>query len=45
MVIKIGIIYKGELFEEIEYDELQRRNRYYINIKVNNDKKVVVILE
>ncbi|OOM16396.1 ABC transporter ATP-binding protein [Clostridium saccharobutylicum] len=45
MATKIGIIHKGELLEEIEYDELQRRNRHYINIKVNNDKKAAVILE
>lgn len=45
MANKIGIIHKGELLEEISYDELQRRNRHYINIKVNNDKKASFILE
>jgi len=33
------------LLEEIEYDELQKRNRHYINIKVNDDKKASIILE
>ena len=45
MATKIGIIHKGELLEEIEYEELQRRNRHYINIKVNDDKKASFILE
>lgn len=42
---KIGIIHKGKLLEEIEYDELQKSNRHYINIKVNDDKKASIILE
>lgn len=45
MATKIGIIHKGELLEEINYDELQKRNRHYINIKVNDDKKASLILE
>lgn len=45
MATKIGIIHKGELLEEIEYDELQKRNRHYINLKVNDDKKTSIILE
>lgn len=42
---KIGIIHKGELLEEIDYDELQKRNRNYINIKVNDEKKASFLLE
>lgn len=45
MATKIGIIHNGELLEEIGYDELQKRNRHYINIKVNDDKKASFILE
>ncbi len=45
MATKIGIIHKGKLLEEIEYDELQKRNRHYINIKVNDDKQASFILE
>lgn len=45
MATKIGVIHKGELLEEIGYDELQKRNRHYINIKVSNDKKASIILE
>ncbi|MBW6410737.1 ABC transporter ATP-binding protein [Clostridium weizhouense] len=45
MATKIGIIHKGELLEEINYDELQKRNRHYINIRVNDDKKASFILE
>ena len=45
MATKIGIIHKGVLLEEIPYDELQKRNRHYISIKVNNDKRACFILE
>lgn len=45
MVTKVGIIHKGKLLEEIDYDELQKRNRHYINIKVSDDKKASFILE
>lgn len=45
MATKIGIINKGILLEEISYKELQKRNRHYINLKVDNDKKAVFILE
>ena len=45
MANKIGIIHKGELLEEISYDELQKRNRHYINIMVKNDKKASFVLE
>lgn len=45
MANKIGIIHKGELLEEIAYEELQKRNRHYINLKVNDDKKAAFILE
>lgn len=45
MATKIGVINKGTLLEEISYKELQKRNRHYINLKVNNDKKAAFILE
>lgn len=45
MATKIGIINKGTLLEEISYKELQKRNRHYINLKVDNDKKAAFILE
>lgn len=45
MATKIGIINKGILLEEISYKELQKRNRHYINLKVDNDKKAAFILE
>lgn len=41
----IGIIDRGVLLEEIEYDELVKKNRRYIRIKVNDDKRACVILE
>lgn len=45
MATKIGIIHKGVLLEQIPYDELKKRNRHYINIKVDKDKKSCFILE
>ncbi|BDR81508.1 bacitracin ABC transporter ATP-binding protein [Clostridium tetani] len=45
LVTKIGIIHKGRLIEEISYDELKKRNRHYIQLKVDNDKKASFILE
>ncbi len=45
LATKIGIIHKGKLLEEIEYKEMEKKNRRYLKIKVNNDKKASVILE
>lgn len=45
IVTKIGIIHKGILLEEIGYKELEERNKNYLQIKVNDDKKAVRILE
>lgn len=42
MATKIGIIHKGVLLEEISYNELKKRNRHYINIKVDKDKNPVL---
>lgn len=45
LVTKVGIIHKGKLIEEINYNELQKRNRQYIKLSVNDDKKASFILE
>ncbi|NOH16113.1 ATP-binding cassette domain-containing protein [Clostridium cochlearium] len=45
LVTKIGIIHKGRLIEEINYDDLKKRNRHYIQLKVNDDKKAAFMLE
>lgn len=45
MATKIGIIHKGKLLEEIDYKSFEKKNRHYINLKINNDKKAVTILE
>jgi bacitracin transport system ATP-binding protein len=45
LATKIGIIHKGVLLEEIEYEDLQKKNRQYIEVKVNNDKKATLLLE
>lgn len=42
---KICIIHKGILLEEIGYEDIEKKNRHYLNIKVNDDKKACVLLE
>lgn len=41
----IGIIHNGRLLEEIGYDELRRRNREYLEIKVSDTKRSAWALE
>lgn len=45
MVTKIGIINNGHLLEEVEYEAIKERNRYFIEAKVSNDKKAAYLLE
>ncbi|MCR1973725.1 ABC transporter ATP-binding protein [Clostridium sporogenes] len=45
LATKIGIIHKGKLLEEIDYKSFEKKNRHYINLRVNNDKRAVTILE
>ncbi len=42
---RIGIIHNGVLMEEIEFEELMKKNRSYVEIRVNNDKKASFLLE
>ncbi|MCX7746022.1 MAG: ABC transporter ATP-binding protein [Clostridia bacterium] len=42
---RIGIIHKGRLLEEIDYESLQKKNRHYIEIKVDDDKTSIVLIE
>lgn len=41
----IGIIHNGALIEEIDYEMLKRKNRTYIELRVNDDKKAAFLLE
>ncbi|MEW9080584.1 ABC transporter ATP-binding protein [Terrisporobacter glycolicus] len=45
MVTKIGIINNGHLLEEVDYEAIKERNRYFIEAKVSNDKKATYLLE
>ncbi|TCO76881.1 ABC transporter ATP-binding protein [Marinisporobacter balticus] len=45
MATTIGIIHKGKLVEEIDFETLQNKNRHYIKIKVSDDKKAAMLLE
>jgi len=42
---RIGIINAGKLLEEIEFSELEKKNRNYIKICVDNDKTASFVLE
>lgn len=42
---KIGIMHKGKLLEEIDYESLQKKNRCYLELKTKDDKKASLILE
>jgi bacitracin transport system ATP-binding protein len=42
---KIGIIHQGKLVEEIDYELLDKKNRHYTQIIVNDEKKAVFLLE
>lgn len=41
----IGIIHHGRLLEETSLDELQKRNRKYVEFQVSNDNKAVMLME
>lgn len=41
----IGIIHEGRLLEEIGYEELRRRNREYLELRVSNTKRAAWALE
>lgn len=45
MATKIGIINKGIMLEEIDYDKLQKRNRQYINLQISDDRRAAILLE
>ena len=45
LATKIGIMHNGKLLEEIDYKSFEKKNRHYINLRVNNDKKAITILE
>lgn len=45
MATKIGIIHKGVLLEEVLYKELEERNKTYLQLRVNNQKKAAAVLE
>ncbi|WP_160669797.1 ABC transporter ATP-binding protein [Clostridium sp. C8-1-8] len=45
LATEVGIIHKGRLVEEIDYKELQRRNRKYLKLRISDDKKACYLLE
>lgn len=45
MATRIGIIHRGTLLEQIDFAELQKKNRTYIQLKVDDDQRAVFLLE
>jgi bacitracin transport system ATP-binding protein len=41
----IGVLHEGKLLEEIDMEELRRRNRVYIEFQVSNENKATLLLE
>ncbi len=41
----IGVIHQGSLVEEINFEELRKKNRRYIELKVSDDARTVLLLE
>jgi bacitracin transport system ATP-binding protein len=42
---RIGIIHNGMLIEEIDFETLKKKNRCYIELKTNDDKRASFLLE
>nr|WP_232345482.1 ABC transporter ATP-binding protein [Paenactinomyces guangxiensis] len=42
---KIGILHKGKLVEQLDFKELQSRNRNYIFLRVTDSRKTAYLLE
>lgn len=42
---RIGIIHQGRLLEEIDYEDLQRKARQYLEIKVDDEQRAAYVLE
>lgn len=45
LVDHLGIIHEGKLLEEIAFDDLQKRNRKYLEFQVSNEDKAAMLLE
>ncbi|CAH0120461.1 Bacitracin transport ATP-binding protein BcrA [Paenibacillus sp. CECT 9249] len=45
LATRIGIIHQGVLLEQIDYRDLLKKNRSYIQIQVDNDTKAAMLLE
>lgn len=45
MANRIGIMHQGKLVEQLDADEIQSKNRHYLELKVDDDNKASVVLE
>lgn len=45
LATRLGIIHQGKLLEEIDSETLQRKNRRYLQIKVDDEKRAAFVLE
>jgi len=45
LATKVGFIHRGRLLEEVAYDDLLRKNRSYVELRVSDDKRASLLLE
>ncbi|MCG8502243.1 MAG: ATP-binding cassette domain-containing protein [Firmicutes bacterium] len=45
LVAKVGIIHQGRILEQIDCKTFYKKNKQYLEIKVDNDKKALFVLE
>lgn len=45
MITRLGIIHEGRLVEEIDYEELRRRSRVYLEFQVSDPARASFVLE
>jgi len=45
MATQVGIIHRGRMLEEVPYEVLQEKNKQYLEIHVDNDRKAAMVLE
>ena len=45
LATKIGFISRGHLLEEISFNDLQRKSRHYLELKVSDDRRACLLLE
>ncbi|WP_311519922.1 ABC transporter ATP-binding protein [Paenibacillus albidus] len=45
MASRIGIMHQGRLIEQLDYEDIQGKNRHYLELKIDDEKRTAVLLE